>query len=131
MKKIINLIALVSMGACMKYTPVKKVVVVEPPRTQAKPGIPVGELSLTAGLGDLEGVKKLLAEGADLNESVEVDGVILNPLMVALAEGKEDVAKFLVAKGARGDATVQGYSLGELALESELNSLAELLALKK
>lgn len=82
MKKIFTLVSLFFLGACMKYTPVKKVVVETPP---PKPEVPLGELSLAAGLGDLNRVQQLVEDGADVNEVFQVDGVVMTPLMVALA----------------------------------------------
>jgi ankyrin repeat protein len=131
MKKIIYLSALVSLGACMKYTPVKKVVVVEPPRTPVKPAVPLGELSIAAGLGDTERMQKLIDDGADVNELFQVDGMVLTPLMVSMAAGETKATEFLIAKGANVNLQVEGVSLKEIADELGKPELVKLITAKE
>jgi beta-lactamase regulating signal transducer with metallopeptidase domain len=62
-------------------------------------------LILAVRRGNLELVKKLLEEGADINLSSPGDG---NPLINACLYGKEQIALFLIDKGADVNALVEG-----------------------
>ena len=60
-----------------------------------------GDLYDKVEQNDIEAVKKLLAEGADINEQVEVGGAgTMTPLLAACFYRYEDMAKLLIAKGA-------------------------------
>jgi len=60
-----------------------------------------GELYDKVVQNDIEAVKKLLAEGADINEQVEVGGAgIMTPLLAACFYRYEDMAILLISKGA-------------------------------
>jgi ankyrin repeat protein len=54
-------------------------------------------LMFAASVGDLESAKKLVARGANVNHSTYEDG---NTLLLAAANGHEDVALFLLESGA-------------------------------
>jgi len=59
-----------------------------------------GELFDKVYVNDMEGVKKLLAAGADINEESEVGGAgTVTPLFIA-SSYYEDMAKLLISKGA-------------------------------
>jgi uncharacterized protein len=60
-----------------------------------------GELYDKVEQNDIEAVKKLLAEGADIDEQVEVGGAgTMTPLLAACFYRYEDMAKLLISKGA-------------------------------
>jgi ankyrin repeat protein len=60
-----------------------------------------GELYDKVVQNDIEAVKKLLAEGADINEKVEVGGAgIMTPLLAACFYRYEDMAILLISEGA-------------------------------
>ncbi len=62
--------------------------------------IPAGELFDKVYSNDIAAVKKLLAEGADINEIAEVGGIgTAAPLFIACSY-YEDMAKLLISKGA-------------------------------
>jgi glutaminase len=58
------------------------------------------DLCWVAAEGDLEGLRRLVAEGADPG-SADYDG--RTPLHLALAEGKEEVARYLLGLGVPPD----------------------------
>jgi len=60
-----------------------------------------GELYDKVEQNDIEAVMNLLAEGADINEQVEVGGAgTMTPLLAACFYRYEDMAKLLISKGA-------------------------------
>lgn len=83
------------------------------PVEQAKPG----ELLKAALRGNLELAEDLVSRGANVNENVGANGDDLNPLLAAIAKGHDDVALFLLEKGASTHASYGGYRAFEFSLK--------------
>ncbi len=77
----------------------------EAPAEQAK--MPAKSLHEAAAAGDIERVKKLVAEGADVNAKDEKGST---PLHFAASEGHEEIVRFLLAHDA--DVNASGYGGG-------------------
>jgi ankyrin repeat protein len=83
-----------------------------------------GELYDKVVQNDIEAVKKLLAEGADINEQVEVGGAgMMTPLLAAVFYRYEEMAKLLISEGADINAKT---SRGETPLIGACHSSEEL-----
>ncbi len=92
-----------------------------PPTTPIKIG---GSLHEAAAKGDLEQIKQLIAQGADVNES----DAAVPPLYVALYKGHAAVAELLIAKGADVNAKDEdGHTLLHRAAVGGDKNMAELL----
>jgi ankyrin repeat protein len=94
----------------------------EPPRPEGG----FTPLLYAAMSGDLETVKTLLASGADLNQAA-ADG--MTPLIVSIVKFNEDVARYLIEKGANVNADEAGFTaLHCAALTGQLEVAKALLA---
>ncbi|MGB2866682.1 MAG: ankyrin repeat domain-containing protein [Sedimentisphaerales bacterium] len=77
--------------------------------------------------GDIEQVKKLIAEGADVNETEDLGQVKWTPLIAAASGGDVQVVKVLLENGAKVDATEShGYTPLYYALWTDGNDSEEL-----
>ena len=73
---------------------------------------------------DLNGVKELIASGADVNMKDDMMGY--TPLIYAIIDGNKDMAELLISKGA--DINIQDTRMGYTPLMRALNSNKEELA---
>jgi len=91
---------------------------------------PVSALHVAAREGDLEKVKRLIEEGADINAK---DTALETPLSLAIiSEKNNDLVKFLIAKGADVNAKTRlgGYLILHVACGSSPLDVIELLIAK-
>ena len=74
-----------------------------------KQAMQIEDLMRAAGIGDVTKVKALLDTGLDPDATVSVDG--WSPIVRAAANGKTEVIKFLVSRGAN---TLPGSAMAKL-----------------
>jgi hypothetical protein len=85
-------------------------------------------ITQAAYAGDLEIVKLLLANGADIED---IDGDMNTPLLLAIKEQHINVAKYLISSGADIEVTNKyGDSSADLANKTKNQELIHLLSLK-
>ena len=79
------------------------------PRAQESVAPKTGDLVRAAANNDLALVKSLVANGADINETVGPIGKSITPVLAAIARGHQDVAKWLISSGAEMRLTYMKY----------------------
>lgn len=78
--------------------------------------------------GDLEIVKKLITEGADIDEGRSDEYYVYDALCVAIDEGKYDIAKYLLSIGSNPNSIYNENGLNPLVL-SIMNKNVEMVKL--
>lgn len=99
------------------------------PETPKAPTL--GLLTVAAGEGRLEDVRKLLRQGANIDENIGTNTDQITPLLAALAAGEKRVAEFLIRNGARLDARFKKHDVRSflfLNSETDLQSLVDALS---
>lgn len=104
-------------GACSKFVPL--------PMEYESPQPLKGELVLAAYNGNLGDVKELLARGSDIDENIGDEGKALTPLIAAIASNSQDVATYLVDRGAALSPSFEGYPTREMIYLSDLPKLLD------
>lgn len=78
-------------------------------------------LSKAVALGNLAEVERLVRLGANVNENTGTPTDKITPLIIAAIKGREDIAQFLLAKGADPDDAYHGYTASDFFYSSQLN----------
>lgn len=88
------------------------------------PAFKSGDVIRAVTQDDSDKLRSLLNGGADINENLGKGSDSFTPLMVAVATHRSDIARMLIARGARLDLTYQGYTAAEMAAYSGQDDVA-------
>ncbi len=106
-KKLPLIIALTALVSCSKT-------VLDTTKLEI-PAPPVGSLTVAAFEGDVRLVSELLQKGAYIDENIGDETNQITPLMAAIANKQDEVAKLLVEKGATLYPTYNLFNATDLA----------------
>ena len=100
------------LNACSTDSPVESQA--STPSNEVAP-ISKGDLFRAVARGERDRVSELLSRGADVNENVSTNKEEVTPLLAAIANGDEDIARILVLNGASVRASFKGYTPNDFA----------------
>ncbi len=83
--------------------------------TATKQAPALGELTVAAFEGDLEKVRTLLSAGAYINENIGTEADQVTPLIAAIANKQNNVADFLVDRGAAKHPSYMHFNSADLS----------------
>lgn len=90
-----------------------------------------GALSRAVAKHDLTLTRTLVESGADVNENVGSEERPITPLLIAVAQGDEDIAKYLIGHGADAAVAYDGYTAADFARQVGSEEVSRILQLRE